>query len=164
VRVVTQPHFIAERGDSYLRDIPNKHHDWLYRARAFLDAGVPLSFGSDGPYGAVNPWAAMQAAVTRATPSGAVLGGEEILSPEQALRGYLSSLDEPGGPSRRVSIGAAADLCVLDRPWRVARESLASVGVVLTLKDGAPIQGSMASISPQASAVAAEMRRPESAI
>ena len=163
VRVVTQPHFIAERGDAYLQDVPTKQHDWLYRARVFLDARAPLAFGSDAPYGGVNPWASMQAAVTRATPSGAILGADERLSPEQALRAYLSPLDDPGGAPRRIAVGAAADLCVLDRPWRAARADLAAAEVALTLKDGAPIHGSIASINPQASAVFAEMPRPESA-
>ncbi len=161
--VVTQPHFIAERGDAYRRGTPIEKQDWLYRARAFLEAGAPLAFGSDAPYGGANPWTSMQAAITRATPSGVVLGADERLSPEQALCAYLSPLDDPGGPPRRIAIGAIADVCVLDRPWRAAREDLASVKVVLTLKGGAPIHGSIASIKPQASAVAAEIRRPESA-
>lgn len=163
VRVVTQPHFIAERGDWYRSEIPASDHDCLYRARAFLEAGVPLAFGSDAPYGGVDPWVAMQAAVMRATPSGAVIGADECLSPEQALRAYLSPLDDPGGEPQRIAIGAPAYLCVLDRPWREARENLASVGVVLTLKNGAPTHGSTASINPHACAVAAEIRRPESA-
>ena len=40
VTVVTQPNFIAERGDQYLTDVPPKDHDNLYRCRGFLEAGV----------------------------------------------------------------------------------------------------------------------------
>lgn len=164
VRVVTQPHFIAERGDAYSRDTPPEALGWLYRARAFLDAGVRLAFASDAPYGAGDPWASMQAAVSRTAPNDVLLGPDERLTPEQALQAYLSPPDDPGGVVRRVELGAAADLCVLDRSWRAARENLANVSVVLTLKDGLPIYGSIASMSPQESAVGAETRRPDSAI
>ena len=33
--VVTQPNFVAERGDAYLRELPGEAHDWLYRGSAF---------------------------------------------------------------------------------------------------------------------------------
>ena len=49
--VVTQPHFVAERGDAYLRDLPAAEQAWLYRCREFLDRGIPLAGGSDAPFG-----------------------------------------------------------------------------------------------------------------
>ena len=124
VTVVTQPNFIAERGDQYLRDVPPEDHDNLYRCRGFLDAGLPLGGGTDAPYGDPDPWLAMRAAVERRTPNGRVVGTDEKLSPEEALTLFLAPLDDPGGAPRRVEIGAAADLCLLSRPWNGARSAL----------------------------------------
>ncbi len=133
--VVTQPHFVAERGDAYLRDVPQQDHPHLYRCGSFLDSAIPLAAGSDAPFGTADPWRAMQAAVDRRTASGQVLGSRERITPEQALSLYLGSLDEPQSP-RRIEVGAAADLCLLDRPWAEARRQLASVCVRATLRAG----------------------------
>ena len=133
--VVSQPHFIAERGDAYRRDVPPETQPLLYRLRAFLDAGVTLAAGSDAPFGSVDPWAAMAAAVSRRTRSGAVIGGGEALSPEEALNLYLRDpvvLDQ----RRTVSFGAAADLCLLRRPWREARMTLSADDVRAVFVDG----------------------------
>jgi predicted amidohydrolase YtcJ len=122
--IVTQPNFVAERGDDYRRDVEPADLPWLYRARGWLAAGVPLAAGSDAPYGALDPWRGIAAAVRRVNPSGAALAPDEALTPEQALALYLAPLSDPGGPARRVAVGAPADLCLLDRPWREARERL----------------------------------------
>lgn len=134
--VVTQPNFIAERGAQYEADVPVAEHDLLYRCRAFLDAGIPLGGGTDAPFGLPNPWRAMAAAVQRRTPTGSVLGAAETLTPEQALALFTTPLDAPGGTPRQVERGVAADLCILDRPWRDARRDLADVRVAATILGG----------------------------
>ncbi|MDB5972525.1 MAG: hypothetical protein JWQ90_4975 [Hydrocarboniphaga sp.] len=141
VAVVSQPGFIAERGDAYLTDVDVDERIWLYRLRAFLDAGVTLAGSTDAPFGDANPWKAMQAAVTRRTERGVVLGAEECLSPEQALDLFLMPADLSERVVRRVQAGAAADLCLLDRPWRQARESLHTVMPRMTFKRGLLIAG-----------------------
>jgi predicted amidohydrolase YtcJ len=133
--VVTQPHFIRERGDTYLAEVDEEARPHLYRLRAFLDAHVPLAGGSDAPFGSCDPWASMAAAVSRQTQQGARIGESEALTPEQALDLYLrepQALDQ----RRRVSIGAPADLCLLDRPWTEARKVLSSAYVRATFVDG----------------------------
>ena len=126
VAVVTQPNFIAERGDQYLRDVPPEDHDKLYRCRGFLEAGIPLGGGTDAPYGDPDAWAAMRAAVERRTTDGEVVGEHEALSPEQSLALFLTPLDDPGGTPRRIAVGALAEFCVLARPWKQARTSLSA--------------------------------------
>jgi predicted amidohydrolase YtcJ len=135
LQVVTQPHFIRERGAAYRRDVPEVEQPWLYRGRGFLDAGVPLAAGSDAPFGSADPWQAMRAAITRTTTDGAVLGVSEALNPEQALGLFLGPLDQPPAP-RRIGAGAAADLVLLDRPWQAARQLLKRTMVRLTLAAG----------------------------
>lgn len=124
VRVVTQPHFIAERGDDYRREVAPDDRPYLYRLRSLLDAGIALAAGSDAPYGALDPWQAMAAAMRRRTRAGHVIGEAERLEPEQALSLYLAPLEDPGAPARRVQTGARADLCLLDRAWADARTAL----------------------------------------
>jgi predicted amidohydrolase YtcJ len=58
------------------------------------------------------------------------------LSPEAALAGFLTSADAPGGALRRIEPGAPAELCLLDCPWRIARERLDADMVRLTLAAG----------------------------
>lgn len=134
--VVAQPHFIAERGDEYLQEVAAQDQPWLYRLHGFLDAGVPLAGGSDAPFGEPDPWAAMQAAVSRRTRSGSVMGAHEALTPEQALSLFTTALDAPGGAPRRIAVGQPADLCLLDRSWASARGDLAAVRVQQTWRDG----------------------------
>ena len=122
--VVTQPNFIAERGDQYLADIAASDHDSLYRCRGFIDAGVPLGGGTDAPFGDPDPWAAMSAAVHRKTARGRVVGAAERLTPERALALFTTPLSDPGGEPMRIGTGAPAALCVLRRPWAQARLSL----------------------------------------
>lgn len=137
--VVTQPNFIGERGDAYLKDVDDADQPWLYRLRGFLDAGVPLAGSTDAPFGDANPWRAMQDAVSRRTHGGSVIGAGEALGPEEALALFLSPLQSPGGPVREIAVGQPADLCLLDRSWRDARRNLADVRVQLTLKAGKPV-------------------------
>jgi predicted amidohydrolase YtcJ len=136
VTVVTQPNFVAERGDAYRRDVAREDHDHLYRGRGFERAGIPLAGGTDAPFGEPDPWAAMRAAVERRTPSGERLGPREALSPERALALFTTPLEAPGGAPRAVAPGARADLCLLDRPWREARRDLSGDAVAATLCGG----------------------------
>lgn len=122
--VVTQPNFIAERGEQYLADIHPSDHDHLYRCQGFIDAGIPLGGGTDAPFGDPDPWAAMSAAVHRKTARGRVVGAAERMTPERALALFTTPLSEPGGEPIRIATGATAALCVLRRPWAQARLSL----------------------------------------
>jgi predicted amidohydrolase YtcJ len=133
--VVAQPHFIHERGDTYLVTVDRDSQPNLYRLRAFLDAGVALAGGSDAPFGGYDPWAAMSAATLRRTERGAEIGAQEALTPEAALDLYLRA---PAALAvrRQVSLGARADLCLLDRPWREARTALTAAHVRATFIDG----------------------------
>ena len=123
VRVVVQPHFIAERGDRYLKEVEGDDLPWLYRCQGFLEAGLRVAGGTDAPFGKPNPWLAMWAAVKRETQHGGqVISPHEKISAVQARDLFLSPLDDPGGKPRRVSESMAADLCLLHEPWgEVAR-------------------------------------------
>jgi predicted amidohydrolase YtcJ len=136
VTVVTQPHFVLERGDAYLVDVEPEERPWLYRCRGFVKALVPLGGGTDAPFGDPDPWHAIRAAVDRRTEAGATIGPDERLTPERALALFTSPAAAPGAPPRSLRVGAPADLCLLDRPWSRARSELSSEGVVATIRNG----------------------------
>ncbi|NKF22016.1 amidohydrolase family protein [Solimonas marina] len=136
VIAVTQPNFIAERGDAYLRDVDAGDLPWLYRLRGLRAAGIPVVGSTDAPFGTADVWASMQAAVERRTPSGATLGDDERLTPEHAFSIYTGALQAPHQPVTALEVGSAADLCLLDRPWSRARSALGDVQVQMTWRAG----------------------------
>lgn len=135
--VVTQPNFIAERGDDYLRNVDAEDLPWLYRLRGFIDAGVRLALSTDAPFGEPDPWAAIAAAVSRATPSGAVIGHAERLSALEALHAFAGPLHAPGRrTSREFVVGDIADAFLLQRPLSVAGAFPSSAAIRATLIHG----------------------------
>lgn len=139
VRVVTQPGFIADRGDDYLRDVDARDLPGLYRCRSLLDASVPVALSSDAPYGPLDPWTVISAAVRRQTISGAVVGRGERLAARAALDAYLAPAHDPGGPPRRIAVGEPADFVVLDAPLDDVLDCLSSELVVQTFIAGARV-------------------------
>lgn len=137
--VVTQPHFIFERGDRYRRTIDESEWPDLYRLRSLQTAGVRAAAGSDGPYGGVDPWRAIATAVERRTKAGAELGASERVSARDALRLYLGGFHAPGGPARAIAVGAPADLCLLAMPLAEALAAPHAVRVRASIARGALI-------------------------
>ena len=60
ITVVTQPHFVAERGGQYAVDVAPEDLPDLWRLRSLIDAGVPVAAGSDAPFGGGDPWHVMR--------------------------------------------------------------------------------------------------------
>jgi predicted amidohydrolase YtcJ len=133
VTVVTQPNFVAERGEHYLRDVPAEEHPALWRVASLLRAGIPLAASTDAPFGGMDPWAAMRAAVHRSAVGGEVIGPDERVTPAEALRMFLGHLDRPSVP-RTVDVGQPGDLMLLT-PGAVV-ETLASDMVATTIVGG----------------------------
>ncbi len=139
VTVVTQPHFIAERGSQYLQDVAVEEIPLLYRGAAFLRQGVPLAAGSDAPYGDINPWRSMQASMERRTGCGSSIGNDECLRPTEAMALFGGTLESPGGSLTFPEAGDRADLCLLDRPWQQVERAPGKVRVNLTVCNGSII-------------------------
>lgn len=134
--VVTQPVFIAERGDRYAAEVPSGDQPDLYRCASLLAAGVPVAASSDAPYGSADPWAGIAAAVHRRSRGGQVLGTDERIDARAALGLYLDDPAAPGRRSRRVVAGAPADLCLLDAPLHAVLETPDASHVRATLIEG----------------------------
>jgi predicted amidohydrolase YtcJ len=107
---------VRARGDAYLADVEPADVGDLWRCGSLLAAGLPVAAGTDAPYGPADPWLSVDAAMTRGTEDGQVLGPAERIDAATALALFLGPLAAPGGPARRVAVGVAADLCLLDAP------------------------------------------------
>lgn len=132
--VVTQSSFVFERGDRYLAEVDPAEQGDLYRCASLIAAGVPVAGSSDAPYGGLDPWRAIRAAVDRRTRAGRALGPAEAVSARRALGLYLGDFANPGGPARRIAPGAPADLCLLRTPLadalRAPEQGLVSATVI----------------------------------
>lgn len=135
--VVSQPHFVRERGDRYLATVDAADQPDLYRLNSILAHDIPLAAGSDAPYGSIDPWRAIAAAKERRTEAGLPLGAEEKLCGARALDLYLTSPSAPGSAPRKVEAGAPADLCLLNVPLAEALAAPSSDYVAATIINGA---------------------------
>ena len=118
--VVTQPAFLAARGDAYLAEVEPADRPDLYRCASLQEGGVAVGGSTDAPFGPDDPWVAIRSAIERRAASGAPVGSDRGLEPAAALDLFLGPPEHPGGPRRRVTPGATADLCLLDVPLRTA--------------------------------------------
>jgi predicted amidohydrolase YtcJ len=135
VTVVTQPNFVAERGDQYLADVPAREQHELWRLASLLRAEVPVALSTDMPFGHADPWAVMRAAVHRTTGSGAVLGADECVSAREALTMFFGKASRPTEP-RRIEPGQPGDLVVLGAPPAEVLSELDSGMVAATVIEG----------------------------
>jgi predicted amidohydrolase YtcJ len=93
-----------------------KRAAWTTPVKAYLDAGLPVSGGSDSPTVPHEPLIQLYHWITRDTITGGVMGADQRVSREQALRfvthnyWYLSFLEDKNGV---IAPGRYADLVVL---------------------------------------------------
>jgi predicted amidohydrolase YtcJ len=135
VTVVTQPNFVAERGDQYLADVPAAEHHELWRLASLRSAGVKVALSTDMPFGDGDPWASMRAAVRRTTAAGAVLGADECVSAREALTMFLGTSNRPTD-ARTMTPGQPGDVCVLAAPPAEVLSQLDSGMVAATVVAG----------------------------
>ncbi len=112
-----------------------------YAWKSFLDAGVPLAFGTDYPVEPITPFRGVYAAVTRMNEAGtATYHPEEKLTIWQALYAYTqgSAYAEFTEPWKgKLAPGYVADFVVLDRDLTaVAPPGILKTKVLRTVVDG----------------------------
>ncbi len=109
----------------------------------FLDAGVPLAFGSDFPVEVVNPFYGIYAGITREDERGKPKGGwhpDQIMTLEQTLHAFtagsaFASFDE--AKVGVLKIGMKADITVVDRDlFKVKPIDVLHTKVVATIVNG----------------------------
>lgn len=138
-----QPFHAIDDGRWAERKIGHERAQTTYAFRSFLDAGVPLAFGTDWPVAPLDPMQSIYAAVTRRTLDGAHPSGwipEQKVTLDEAIAAYTSGsayADNTESWKGRVALGYAADLVVLSEdPWAIEPERLEEVEAVLTIVGG----------------------------
>ena len=142
--VITQPGFLFSKGDQYLADLTGAELGNLYRFAGLQRHGVCVAASSDAPYGPVNPWQIIASAATRRTRSGAMLGEDEQVTAEEALRGYLTPSNRLNrnvsfAQTRGIKVGMPADLCILRGEWSERRGEAGEIEVRATLIGGSVV-------------------------
>jgi len=136
---IPQPAFIYDFGDGYLRDYGSRTR-YMFACRSFFDSGIVAAASSDCPVTSPNPMLGIYTAMTRRTRTGQVVGPEEAISLEEALRMYTVHGALASGEADRkgsLTVGKLADLTVLSDPiLAVGTETIKDVVNVMTVVDG----------------------------
>ena len=85
VLIVTQPIFITEYGDGFIRHLGLDRVQLTYPFRSLLDAGITVVFSSDCPVSSFEPLKSIEVSVTERTGSGRSYALEEAITVEEAL-------------------------------------------------------------------------------
>ncbi|MGW3417998.1 amidohydrolase [Streptomyces phaeochromogenes] len=140
VAAVIQPNFLRYFGDDYAAIMGEERAPWLYRGRSFLEHGITLVGSSDRPVADGSPLRAVQFMVERASTSGQVIGPDEGITVDEALRAYTVAgafachWEDSAGS---LTPGKRADLVVLgDDPRSVDVSRIGDIEVVATFVDG----------------------------
>lgn len=132
--------FLWYHGEKVVPFYGEQRAKMMFAHRSFLDHDIQISGSSDCPAMPFDPLLAIQACVTRETSSGIVVGPEQRISPEEALRVYTlggayASFEEDIKGS--IEPGKLADLAVLsDDPTTVDPKSVKDIRVVMTVVGG----------------------------
>lgn len=140
VVVVSQPIFITEYGDGFIRHLGLDRIQLTYPFRSLLDAGITLVFSTDCPVSSYQPLKCIQAAVTEKTGSGRSYALEEAITVEEALplytvAGAYATFEEQ--VKGQIRPGMLADFAILEEdPRTVDPERLGEIAVSQTIIGG----------------------------
>jgi predicted amidohydrolase YtcJ len=126
---------------------------YAYAWKSFLDAGVPLAFGTDYPVEPITPFRGVYCAVTRMNEAGTqTFHPEQKLTLSQALDAYTqgSAYAEFAEPWKgKLAPGYAADFVVLDRdPFAVTPTAILATNVVKTVVAGKIVYAQPSNLPP----------------
>ncbi len=135
-----QPVFFGELGDGWLEAFGPEVIHRLYPFKSMLNAGMKIGGSSDCPVSAVDPRMSLRDAVLRRSPSGELLGPDEALTMDEALRlfaqgsAYLSFDEHHNGT---IEPGKRADFTVMAAdPREVEPEEVPDIPFTMTVVDG----------------------------
>ena len=115
----------------------------LFPWRGLIEAGVPVSAGTDHPIGPLDPLRAIHGMTTRQTPAG-VLGPGHAISRQEAFRLCITAGARLLGQAGTLAPGTAADLTAYPAdPLSCEPEQLLSLSPVLTVTGGRVVHRTM---------------------
>ena len=131
---------IPHWGDVHIKNFGLERASRISPAGSALRAGLRFTFHQDSPVIMPDMLETISAAVTRVTSGGVLLGEDERISVEEALRAVtLDAAYQYGEENEKgsITVGKRADLVLLDRDITTSRhEDIAGIRVVGTWKDG----------------------------
>ena len=137
---VSQPVFIREYGDGFIRHLGRDRTALTYPFKSLLDAGIPLVFSSDCPVSAYEPLKSIQASLEEHTGSGVAYAPQEAITAEEAVRAYTIHGARAGFAENRVGCikpGMLADFTILSQhPGDVAPSNVDAIPVLGTVIGG----------------------------
>jgi predicted amidohydrolase YtcJ len=135
--------YVAFHGDKLPRWYGEERLGRMFAHRSFLDAGVTVAGSSDYGCGPFEPLLGIQSCVTRKARDGQVLGGNQRISAQEALRLYTVGSAEATGEEHvkgRLAPGYLADFVVLAaNPLTVDPDSIAAIPVLSTWVGGTEV-------------------------
>ena len=140
IMVVGQPRYVWDAGDAWLKVLDADRAHRLQPYRELIAAGVRFALSSDAPVASHRPMDTIASAVLRTTVSSAVIGGDQALTIDEAIRactidGAASYFaDDRLGT---LEVGKLADIAVLDRDlFATAPADIGDVAVDMTIVGG----------------------------
>lgn len=135
-----QPQFIWTYGDKWIDIFGREAMEKAFPFRTMLDAGLTVIGNSDFGMSPINPLVGVQAAVTRKTQNGVVLGADQSISVYEALELYTSNAawsDFDENKRGVIKPGMLADLTVLAaHPDDVDPDTIGEIKVLKTIIGG----------------------------
>jgi hypothetical protein len=118
---------------------------WMTPMRAYIDAGIPVSTGTDSPVVPYPPLWTLYHFITRNTISGGVMGPDQKISREEALRAATMGnayLTFEEGIKGSIETGKLGDLVVLGEDILTCPEKdIENMKVVMTVAGGKIVYG-----------------------
>lgn len=136
---IPNPPFFYEFGESYVKNYGSRVDD-MYPLRDYIDNGIIAAAGSDCPVTHYNPLLGIHVAVNRKTASGQLVGGNQRVGVQEAIRAYTwngayASFEENVKGS--IEEGKLADLVILNGSILSADpENIKDLSVQMTIIDG----------------------------
>jgi predicted amidohydrolase YtcJ len=139
--ISSNPFYLHVLGEQYSKvGVGEERSAEMVRGRSVLDNGVNLSFHSDAPMAPANPLLLAWAAVNRTGLTGTVLGPQEKITVEEALRAITIGAAYDMGKENEmgsIEVGKRANFAVLDvDPLTTEPRLLKDIVVRATVVDG----------------------------
>jgi predicted amidohydrolase YtcJ len=128
--------FLWQLGSSFSENLGPERVARVQPFRSYLKFGVRMAAGSDYSVAHYDPWLGFYAMLTRKTQAGAVLGANETVGIDEALKAYTINgayLTYDDNIRGSLEQGKLADLVVLDIPS--IKELEKKPELALTMKD-----------------------------